>query len=37
VGFGRDPKVFLRAGDTVTVSAQGIGTLTNPVVGPGAR
>jgi 2-keto-4-pentenoate hydratase/2-oxohepta-3-ene-1,7-dioic acid hydratase in catechol pathway len=37
VGFGRDPKVFLRAGDTVAVSAQGIGTLTNPVVGPAAR
>ncbi|HUB94814.1 MAG TPA: fumarylacetoacetate hydrolase family protein [Stellaceae bacterium] len=37
VGFGRDPKVFLRTGDTVSVSAHGIGTLTNPVVGPGAR
>jgi acylpyruvate hydrolase len=37
VGYGRDPKIFLRAGDTVTVSAAGIGTLTNPVVGPDAR
>ena len=32
VGYGRDPKVFLRAGDTVEVSAAGIGTLANPVV-----
>jgi acylpyruvate hydrolase len=37
VGYGRDPKVFLRAGDTVAVSAHGIGTLSNPVVGPEAR
>lgn len=34
VGFGREPKVFLRAGDTVAVTAAGIGTLRNPVVGP---
>jgi 2-keto-4-pentenoate hydratase/2-oxohepta-3-ene-1,7-dioic acid hydratase in catechol pathway len=34
VGYGRDPKVFLRAGDTVAVTAAGIGTLSNPVVGP---
>ena len=31
VGEGRDPKVFLRKGDTVTVSIGGIGKLTNPV------
>jgi len=37
VGYGRDPKVFLRAGDTVAVTAAGIGTLSNPVVGPEAR
>jgi acylpyruvate hydrolase len=37
VGFGRDPKVFLRTGDTVAVSAVGIGTLVNPVIGPQAR
>ncbi len=37
VGYGRDPKVFLRAGDTVSVSAAGIGTLANPVVGPAGR
>jgi len=32
VGYGREPKLFLRAGDTVEVSATGIGTLSNPVV-----
>jgi len=31
VGEGRDPKVFLRNGDTVTVAIDGIGKLTNPV------
>lgn len=31
VGYGREPKVFLRPGDTVAVTAQGIGTLSNPV------
>lgn len=37
VGYGREPKVFLRAGDTVAVTAQGIGTLSNPVQGPEKR
>ncbi len=37
VGYGREPKIFLRPGDTVTVSAAVIGTLSNPVVGPDAR
>ena len=32
VGYGRDPKVFLRPGDTVEVSAAAIGTLSNAVV-----
>lgn len=32
VGMARDPQVFLRDGDTVTVEIEGIGTLTNPVV-----
>jgi 2-keto-4-pentenoate hydratase/2-oxohepta-3-ene-1,7-dioic acid hydratase in catechol pathway len=32
VGYGREPKVFMHAGDTVEVSATGIGTLANPVV-----
>jgi 2,4-diketo-3-deoxy-L-fuconate hydrolase len=31
VGVFRDPKVFLRPGDTVTVEVEGIGRLTNPV------
>ena len=34
VGFARKPPVFMHAGDTVSVSVEGIGTLTNPVVGP---
>jgi len=34
VGFARKPPVFLKSGDTVSVSVEGIGTLTNPVVGP---
>ena len=34
VGMFRNPPVFLKAGDTVSVSVEGIGTLTNPVVGP---
>jgi len=33
VGAGRDPQVFLKDGDTVTVEVQGIGELTNPVKG----
>ena len=32
VGFARKPQVFLKAGDTVSVTVEGIGTLTNPVV-----
>jgi acylpyruvate hydrolase len=31
VGFRRDPQVFLRAGDKVTVTIDGVGTLTNTV------
>jgi acylpyruvate hydrolase len=34
VGASRTPPVFLQAGDTVSVSVEGIGTLTNPVAGP---
>ena len=34
VGFARNPQVFMKAGDTVSVTVEGIGTLTNPVVGP---
>jgi len=32
VGRFRNPQVFLRPGDIVSVSVEGIGTLTNPVV-----
>jgi 2-keto-4-pentenoate hydratase/2-oxohepta-3-ene-1,7-dioic acid hydratase in catechol pathway len=32
VGLGRTPKRWLRAGETVTVSVEGLGELTNPVV-----
>jgi acylpyruvate hydrolase len=31
VGFGRNPKVFMKAGDTIEVEASGIGVLSNPV------
>jgi acylpyruvate hydrolase len=37
VGYGRDPKIFLRPGDKVSVSAAGIGTLENPVMAAGER
>jgi 2-keto-4-pentenoate hydratase/2-oxohepta-3-ene-1,7-dioic acid hydratase in catechol pathway len=32
VGFGRDPKVFMKPGQTIEVTIEGIGTLSNPVV-----
>ncbi|WP_455922731.1 fumarylacetoacetate hydrolase family protein [Pseudomonas putida] len=32
VGFGMNPKVYLKAGDVVEVSIEGIGRLVNPVV-----
>jgi 2-keto-4-pentenoate hydratase/2-oxohepta-3-ene-1,7-dioic acid hydratase in catechol pathway len=32
VGMARDPKRFLRAGDTVTVTIDGVAELTNPVI-----
>ena len=31
VGYGRDPKVFLKPGDIVEVTVEGVGTLSNPV------
>jgi len=34
VGVFHKPPVFLKTGDVVSVSVEGIGTLTNPVVGP---
>jgi 2-keto-4-pentenoate hydratase/2-oxohepta-3-ene-1,7-dioic acid hydratase in catechol pathway len=33
VGYFRDPRIPLRPGDTVEVEVEGIGKLTNPVVG----
>ena len=35
-GFGRNPKVFMKPGDVVTVHAPQIGALTNPVVAAAA-
>jgi 2-keto-4-pentenoate hydratase/2-oxohepta-3-ene-1,7-dioic acid hydratase in catechol pathway len=32
VGTGRNPPVYLKAGDTVSVTIESIGTLTNPIV-----
>ena len=32
VGLGRTPKRWLKAGETVTVTVEGLGSLTNPVV-----
>jgi 2,4-didehydro-3-deoxy-L-rhamnonate hydrolase len=37
IGTFRDPPAFLQPGDTVTVSASGIGEVTNPVVAGTAR
>jgi 2-keto-4-pentenoate hydratase/2-oxohepta-3-ene-1,7-dioic acid hydratase in catechol pathway len=34
VGVFRKPQVFMKPGDTISVSVERIGTLTNPVVGP---
>ncbi len=34
VGFARTPPVFLKAGQVVECSVEGIGALANPVVGP---
>jgi 2-keto-4-pentenoate hydratase/2-oxohepta-3-ene-1,7-dioic acid hydratase in catechol pathway len=31
VGFAREPKVFLKPGDEVTIEIEGLGSLTNPV------
>ena len=32
VGLGQNPKRWLKAGETVTVTVEGLGSLTNPVV-----
>ena len=36
VGVSRKPQVFLKDGDTVSVTVEHMGTLTNPVAGPDA-
>ncbi|NQV57058.1 MAG: fumarylacetoacetate hydrolase family protein [Rhodospirillales bacterium] len=35
VGFGRDPQVFMKAGDVIEVEAEGIGKLSNTLVSEG--
>jgi len=35
VGVFRDPPVFLQPGDVVRVEVERIGSVTNPIVGPG--
>jgi 2-keto-4-pentenoate hydratase/2-oxohepta-3-ene-1,7-dioic acid hydratase in catechol pathway len=37
VGVFQKPPVFLKPGDTVSITVEKIGTLTNPVVGPGSK
>jgi 2-keto-4-pentenoate hydratase/2-oxohepta-3-ene-1,7-dioic acid hydratase in catechol pathway len=36
VGMARDPRIFLKEGDTISIEIEGIGTLTNPVVAESA-
>jgi 2,4-diketo-3-deoxy-L-fuconate hydrolase len=33
VGVFRNPPVFLKPGDEVSITVEGLGTLTNPVIG----
>jgi len=37
VGSARNPPIFFKAGDVSVCTYEGIGTLTNPIVGPGSR
>ena len=32
VGYGRDPKIFLKPGDTIEVEVERVGVLSNPIV-----
>jgi acylpyruvate hydrolase len=34
VGSARNPPIFFKAGDVAVCTYEGIGTLTNPIVGP---
>lgn len=36
VGLGRNPKRWLKPGETVTVTIEGLGSLTNPVIAEGS-
>jgi 2-keto-4-pentenoate hydratase/2-oxohepta-3-ene-1,7-dioic acid hydratase in catechol pathway len=31
VGYGREPKLFMKPGDVIEVEVQGIGILRNPI------
>jgi 2-keto-4-pentenoate hydratase/2-oxohepta-3-ene-1,7-dioic acid hydratase in catechol pathway len=35
IGNTRTPQVFMKPGDTITVEIEGLGKLTNPVIGEG--
>jgi acylpyruvate hydrolase len=35
VGYGRDPKVFMKSGDVVAITVDRVGTLSNPIVSAG--
>jgi 2-keto-4-pentenoate hydratase/2-oxohepta-3-ene-1,7-dioic acid hydratase in catechol pathway len=37
IGCNRKPQVFLQPGDRVSVTVDGVGALTNPVVAEGGR
>jgi acylpyruvate hydrolase len=37
VGYARKPPVFMKAGDTIDIEIEGIGTLSNPVIDEAAR
>lgn len=37
VGYGRNPRVLMRPGDSVTVSVSGLGSITNPIVDTSGR
>jgi 2-keto-4-pentenoate hydratase/2-oxohepta-3-ene-1,7-dioic acid hydratase in catechol pathway len=36
VGSARNPPIFLKGGDRMSCTYEGVGTLNNPVVGPSA-
>jgi len=35
VGYGREPKLFMKPGDAIEVEVQGIGILRNPIEAQG--